>query len=303
MRIAVIGAGIIGVTTAYELAADGHDVTVFERRQAVASEASFANAGVVAAGDVSPWAAPWMPMKVAADQFSQHPAVHVGLGALSRPGWMMKYLMACRSAVHVANRRRMQRLALYSRDRLDALTLVHGLQYDQRRGYLVLLRGERELERAKNGLALLTELGVSHQLLDAPGVRACEPGLAPEAPLQAGLWLPNDLVGSDNDVRSLLRKTSALITVTVSGIDTDTMLLLMNAEAPIDVSPTGSETDCTSLLRKALASITVIVLGKVTVVRELPMNAAEPTDVTPTGIETDVKPLLRNASMPIEVTA
>src|SRR5438132_830877 len=47
MRIAVIGAGIIGVTTAFELAVDGHDVTVFERRSSVAEETSFANAGVM----------------------------------------------------------------------------------------------------------------------------------------------------------------------------------------------------------------------------------------------------------------
>ena len=66
MRVAVIGAGIVGVTTAYELAADGHEVTVFERRGSVAAEASFANAGVVAPGYVTPWAAPGMPRKVLA---------------------------------------------------------------------------------------------------------------------------------------------------------------------------------------------------------------------------------------------
>jgi D-amino-acid dehydrogenase len=54
MRVAVIGAGVIGVTTAYELGADGHDVTVFERRGTVAAESSFANAGLVAPGYVSP---------------------------------------------------------------------------------------------------------------------------------------------------------------------------------------------------------------------------------------------------------
>jgi len=58
MRIAVIGAGVIGVTTAYELAVDGHEVTVFERRGTVASGCSFANAGLVAPGYVAPWAAP-----------------------------------------------------------------------------------------------------------------------------------------------------------------------------------------------------------------------------------------------------
>ena len=59
--IAIIGAGIIGVTTAYELSRDGHEVTVFERRAAAAEETSFANAGIVAPGYVTPWAAPGMP--------------------------------------------------------------------------------------------------------------------------------------------------------------------------------------------------------------------------------------------------
>ena len=63
MKIAVVGAGIIGITTAYELAADGHEVTVIERRSAAAEEASFANAGVIAPGYVTPWAGPGMPLK------------------------------------------------------------------------------------------------------------------------------------------------------------------------------------------------------------------------------------------------
>ena len=70
MKVAVIGAGIIGITTAYELAADGHEVTVFERRGAGAEECSFANAGVVAPGYVTPWAAPGMPGKVFRSLFS-----------------------------------------------------------------------------------------------------------------------------------------------------------------------------------------------------------------------------------------
>ena len=64
MRVAVVGAGIVGVTTAYELAAQGHEVTVLERRGSVAEETSFANAGVLAPGYVTPWAAPGMPWKV-----------------------------------------------------------------------------------------------------------------------------------------------------------------------------------------------------------------------------------------------
>ena len=196
MRIAVIGAGIVGVTSAYELAADGHEVTVFERLQAVASEASFANSGVVAPGYVGPWAAPWMPMKVLAGLFTGHSAVRFGIGALGSPRWLVRYLLACRTRIHRANRLRMQQLALYSRQRLDDLTRRHGLEYEQRQGYMVLLRTERELARARRGLAILQDIGVKHALLDAAQARSREPAIASSAPLRAALALPDDIVGN-----------------------------------------------------------------------------------------------------------
>ena len=58
MKIAIVGAGIVGVTTAYELASDGHEVSVFEQRSAAAEEASFATAGLLAPHLLSPWALP-----------------------------------------------------------------------------------------------------------------------------------------------------------------------------------------------------------------------------------------------------
>ena len=77
MKIAIVGAGVIGVTTAYELARDGHEVTVFERNSAVAVESSFANAGVISPGYVAPWAAPGMPLKVLKHLFSRHAPVKI----------------------------------------------------------------------------------------------------------------------------------------------------------------------------------------------------------------------------------
>ena len=110
MRIAVIGAGIIGVTTAYELATDGHEVTVFERRGSVAAETSFANAGLVAPGYVTPWAAPGMPGKVLRHLLSQHAPVRVrpGLDAAT-VAWLWRWWRACRwpaSAVRARPARR-----------------------------------------------------------------------------------------------------------------------------------------------------------------------------------------------------
>jgi len=158
----VIGAGIVGVTTAYELAADGHAVTVFERRNTVAAETSFANAGVIAPGYVTPWAAPGMPWKVMSQVFGRHAAVRfAGLPSLAQCRWMWRWWRACRPAVYRRNRSAMQTLAQYSRQRLSGLAQGLRLDFEQAQGYLVLLRSDRALAGAQAGLKLLQELGVN----------------------------------------------------------------------------------------------------------------------------------------------
>ena len=205
MRVAVIGAGIVGVTTAYELAADGQQVTVFERDAGVATGTSFANAGVLAPGYVTPWAAPGMPLKVLRHLFSRHAPVRLGAGALGQLPWIWRWWRACRLPVHQANRGRMQRLAHYSRERMQGLTHSLHLEYEQADGYLVLLRGPRDLALAQGGMALLRELGVPFELLDAEGCRRVEPGLNAGMRLQAGIRLVQDGVGNCRQFAHLMR--------------------------------------------------------------------------------------------------
>ena len=145
MRVAVIGAGVIGTTSAYELACDGHEVTVFERRGAAAEESSFANAGVLAPGYVTPWAAPGMPGKVARYLFSRHAPVKLSLPlSMGEITWMWRWLRACNLQSYQANRARLQRLAFYSRERLHQISAELQLEYDHSTGYMVLLRSERD---------------------------------------------------------------------------------------------------------------------------------------------------------------
>ncbi len=207
MQIAVVGAGVIGVTTAYELAADGHDVVVYERRDSVAAEASFANAGLVAPGYVSPWAAPGMLGKVVSHLGRAHAPVRVaGMPDLATLGWLWRWWRACRPPVYRANRARMHRLAQFSRERLNELATRLNLEFERADGFLVLLRTPRDLALAEAGIRALTELGAAPQLLDAAGCRSVEPGLSADTPLHAGGWSSDDEVGNCRQFTHLLRR-------------------------------------------------------------------------------------------------
>jgi D-amino-acid dehydrogenase len=206
VKIAVIGAGIVGVTTAYELAADGHEVTVFERRGSVAAEGSFANAGIVAPAYVTPWAAPGMPAKLLRQLFSAHAAVRVsGVPDAALASWIWRWWRACRTSRYQANRARMHRLARYSQQRLRALSTDLSLEYEQQDGLLVLLRGAREVALARAGLKLLSDLGANFHLVDAARCRIIEPGLSAETPLHAGIHLPDSGVGNCRQFAHLLK--------------------------------------------------------------------------------------------------
>ena len=206
MKIAVIGAGIIGITTAYELAVDGHEVTVFERRSAAAEETSFANAGVVSPGSVTPWAAPGMPGKVLGNLLSRHAAVKLSLPLSgSDLAWMWKWWRACKLETHLLNRARMQSLAFYSRERLHHLTAELKLEYDRAEGYTVLLRSEKDRALVQPGLQVLRDAGVSFSEINADEVRKIEPAINPDTAFLGGIHLPNDEVANCRQFALLLK--------------------------------------------------------------------------------------------------
>ncbi|MGV3683581.1 MAG: D-amino acid dehydrogenase [Acidovorax sp.] len=206
MKIAIVGAGIIGVTTAYELVADGHEVTVFERHGAAALETSFANAGVVAPGYVTPWAAPGMTSKVARYLFSRHAPVRVCWPlAAHEVRWMLRWRSACDLPTYLANRGRMQRLAFYSRQRLQQLTEDLQIEYDRSQGYMVLLRSEKDRKLVLPGLDVLRDAGVKFREIDAAQARVVEPALNPDTGFLGAIHLPDDEVGNCRQFALLLK--------------------------------------------------------------------------------------------------
>jgi D-amino-acid dehydrogenase len=197
MRIAVVGAGVVGITTAHALHSDGHEVTVFERNGTVASETSFANAGLIAPGYVTPWAAPGMLRKVLSQMLQRDAAVRiVSVPGLDLAGWIWRWQRACAPAGYLRRRAAMIALAHDSLSRTRALTNDMDIDYESGRGMLVLLRGEKELAQARAGLKLLADAHIEFHLVDAQRCRQIEPGLNESAALRAGIHLPDAEVGN-----------------------------------------------------------------------------------------------------------
>ncbi|HJU99366.1 MAG TPA: D-amino acid dehydrogenase [Burkholderiaceae bacterium] len=196
-QVAVIGGGVVGVCTAYFLAAAGHDVSVIERHHNVAQEASFANAGIVAPGHATPWAAPGMPAKILSHLFSAEAPVMLK-PTLDRAlwRWVRRWLDECELDRYRINKNRMQRVAFYSRDILRQLREHYQLEYEQTQGVLQLFRTEKDAQMAEPAIAALAENDVPHRLLDPEGVRAIEPAIAADTSLAGGLYLPQDEAGN-----------------------------------------------------------------------------------------------------------
>jgi len=198
MKVIVLGAGIVGVTSAYQLARAGHEVTVVDRQPGPALETSFANAGEVSFGYCSPWAAPGIPMKALKWLFMQHAPLilrpKVDMAMLS---WMAQMLRNCTSARYALNKSRMLRLADYSRISLAALREETGIAYDERKqGTLQLFRTHAQLDASAKDVKALAADGIPFEVLDPDGCIRVEPALAHvREKIVGGLLTPKDETG------------------------------------------------------------------------------------------------------------
>src|SRR3546814_5794257 len=149
MRVIGLGAGVIGVSSAYYLADAGHEVVLVDRQPGPALETSFANAGEISPGYASPWAAPGIPVKAMRWLFMKHaPLILSPRIDMAMLRWILAMLRNCTPARYALNKSRMVRLAEYSRDELIALRGRLALDYDQRsQGPLPLFRTQKQLDR------------------------------------------------------------------------------------------------------------------------------------------------------------
>ncbi|WP_175721448.1 D-amino acid dehydrogenase [Burkholderia anthina] len=197
MHVIVLGAGVIGVATAWHLREAGCDVTVIEREADVAQATSLGNAGVIAPGYVTPWAAPGMPGKILKYLFKPaSPLIFRPTLDAAQWRWIARWLRECEFERFRVNKQRMQRIAYYSRACLHAFRERHPFDYGASRGYLQLLRGAFDVEMVQPALKVLRDAGIAFRELDAAGCTAIEPGLrwARQVPV-GGIYLPDDEAG------------------------------------------------------------------------------------------------------------
>ena len=198
MKVAILGSGVIGVTSAWYLAKAGHEVVVIDRQPGPALETSYANAGEISPGYASPWAAPGIPMKAMRWLFMQHaPLILRPTFDVDMWRWIVAMLGNCTEKAYAVNKSRMVRLAEFSRDQLIALRQETGISYDERsQGTLQLFREQKQLDGIGKDVAVLQADGVPFEVLDKAGCIAAEPGLAnSQSPIVGGLRLPNDETG------------------------------------------------------------------------------------------------------------
>ncbi len=198
MKVIVLGSGVIGVASAYQLALAGHEVTVVDRQPAPGLETSYGNAGEVSPGYSAPWAGPGVPLKAIKWLLMQHrPLVirpHLDLNLIR---WGVAMLRNCTTARYELNKGRMVRLAEYSRDCLRELRTQTSLHYDERmQGTLQLFRTQQQLDASAADIAVLKRTGVGFELLDRAGCIRHEPALARvQQKFLGGLLLPGDETG------------------------------------------------------------------------------------------------------------
>lgn len=266
MKVLVLGAGVIGVTAAYELAGAGHEVTVVDRQAAPALETSFANAGEVSPGYSAPWAGPGVPLKAIKWLAMHHrPLVirpHVDPAFIA---WVLAMLRNCTAARYEINKTRMVRLAEYSRDCLRTLRAETGIAYDERmQGTLQLFRTQKQYDGSASDIAVLRRSGVTFELLDRAGCIRHEPALAMVADkFVGGLLLPGDETGDcfkftqrlaelaaargvsfkfSTPLRGLIRSDTRIAGVATAAEDTltaDAYLVALGSYSPLMLGPIG----------------------------------------------------------------
>lgn len=240
MKVLVLGAGVVGATTAYWLARDGHEVVVVDRRDGVGLETSFANGGQISASHAVPWAGPETPGRVL-KWIGRRDApllFHFRLdSAMWR--WCVRFLRECSPNRMRRNMERTLRIADYSRQTLAALRAELNLEYKARTdGILHFFHDPAALDGACDHATAMRAQGIAIEEMTPDDIVAREPAFAATADtLAGGLFSPDDESG---DAHTFTEAIADLATALGARFETATTVQRIEANGT-DI--TGVHTD------------------------------------------------------------
>jgi len=188
MRVAVLGAGVVGVASAWYLARAGHEVTLLDRQSGAGMETSFANGGQISVGHAVPWARPSVLPKVLKWLGREDaPMLFRARADLAQWRWGLRFALECIPGRFERNARQLAGLGAYSRACLVELRAQTGIQYHQ------LSRGILQFCTEPEDFAALAAHG---DALTGDQCREIEPALhASRVPIAGGAYFPQDESG------------------------------------------------------------------------------------------------------------
>jgi D-amino-acid dehydrogenase len=198
MKVIVLGAGIIGISTAWYLLEAGHEVTVVDRQPGPALETSFANGAQISVSFCEPWANAGAPFKVAKWLLRDDSPL------LFRPRldpqqwrWGLSFLGQCTDAAFERNVAQLVALGRYSHESLKSLVAQTGIEYHRlERGILHFFSSQAEFDAGAEGAEIMRRHGVDRRVLDRDEVLQVEPALAAfGSRIFGGTFTPSDESG------------------------------------------------------------------------------------------------------------
>jgi D-amino-acid dehydrogenase len=200
MRITILGAGVIGVASAYWLHQAGHQVEVVERREGAGLETSWGNGAMIHVSSVQPWAAPGIPLKVLKWLGQEDAPMLLRPSAVPKMWrWGLGFLMAARPAAYEKGSLTNLKLAMESAAAMGEIRAATGVQYDYATGVIKTFADQGSLDMAAAAHLALAPHGLRTEVLTREQCVAKEPALGPAAEkIAGGLTFPQDEIGDCN---------------------------------------------------------------------------------------------------------
>jgi D-amino-acid dehydrogenase len=198
MRVCVIGAGVVGLTTAYFLARAGQEVVLIDRNGKPAQEASYANGSQLSYSYVAPLAAPGALSGLFGALWREDGALKLRPRFdVSQWRWAARFIAACNRGRQRRTTSEMLPLAFFSRHAMHEIVAAERIDFDYgRRGKLIFYRDRDAFERAARLTEFQAALGTEQRVLDAADCVGLEPALAEmHGTLQGGIYTPSEEIG------------------------------------------------------------------------------------------------------------